>query len=107
MDLPILGVKKGVPVHSVMSDAEPHFFKFWDAEDVSNPFLLELTVNRTKTPILVSGSGPYIAMSKQPAVYFPRICDKLFIVNMVVRGAVAQVDPSRVLFFMLLSILVH
>ena len=33
---PILGVENIVSVHTVISDAGPHFFNFWDSEQVSN-----------------------------------------------------------------------
>ena len=96
LDLPVLGVDNVVPFHDVISDAEPHFFKFWDAKYVRNPFLVEPTPNRTETSLLVSGSGPCVEISKHPSVSFPRVSKNLLIVHIIVHGAVVQVDPGRV-----------
>ena len=46
-------------------------------------------------------------MSKQPAVYFPSVGEKIFIVHLIVHGEVVQVDPVGVYFFTLLGLLVH
>ena len=58
MDLLILGVYNVVPFHDFISDVEPHLFKVWYAVYVSNPFLVDTTLNRTKMSVIVSGSGP-------------------------------------------------
>ena len=86
-------------IDSVICDAGPHFFKFWDSEDVSNTFLVETTLNRTKTSFIVSESFHIVTLSKYPDVSFSHVCDKLFIVHLVVRGAVVQVDTGRVYIF--------
>ena len=107
MDLPILGVDNAVSVPDIICDAEPHFFKFWDAEDVINPFLVDPTHNRTKTSLLVGGIGYCVIMFKYPDVSFYCVYDNLFIVHMVVLGEVVQVYPGKVYFLVLIYLLVH
>ena len=81
-------------VTDVVCDAEPHFFKFWDAEGDINPFLVETTLNGKKTSLLVGGSDLCIEITKYPAITFSHICEKLFIVHLVLRGEFVQVDPG-------------
>ena len=45
LNLLILGVNNVVSVLDVVGDVETHIFKFWDAEDVSNPLLIDTTTN--------------------------------------------------------------
>ena len=84
------------PVRAVIIDAEPHLFKFWDSGDVRNPFLVEPTLNRKKTSILVSGSVPCVSISKHLVVSFHRFSGELLTVHLVVCGADVQVDHGRV-----------
>ena len=55
LDLPILGLDNVISFPAVIGDWEPHIFKFWGAEDVSNTFLVETTRNETEGLLLVSG----------------------------------------------------
>ena len=103
----VLGVENAVSVLSVEGDTEPHIFNFWDADDVRNPFLVDPTRNETKYSLIVGGSGTFITMPKQPSVTFSHVCEKLFIVHPIVRGALVQVYPGGVYLFTLLSLLVQ
>ena len=58
LEIPIIGVYNVVSVLDFICDAELHFFNFWDSEDVINTFLVDPTLNITKTPLTVGGSGP-------------------------------------------------
>ena len=94
-------------VPAVIGDAEPQLFKFWDAEDVINPFLFDPTLNVNKASLLVGGIDFCIAVSKYPAVTFSKGYKQFFILHMVVHRPVFQVDPGGVWFFLLIGILVH
>ena len=95
-------------VPTVVCDTEPHIFKFLDAEDVRNPFLVDPTLNGTKiTSLIVGGTGPCIEIIKHPDVTLTNFCEELFIVNLIVHGAVVQVNPGGVQFFTQISLLVH
>ena len=52
-NLPILGADNVLPILVVRGDVEPDLFKIWDAGDVSNPFLVDPTLNGIKVPLLV------------------------------------------------------
>ena len=71
---PILGVDNIVSFQDVISDTGPHLFKFWGAGDVNNSFLVDPTLNITKTFLLVTGSGPCVAVCNRPYVPLPHIC---------------------------------
>ena len=94
-------------IPDVIGDVEPHFLKIWEAEDFSNPFLVEPTPYGTKISLLVCVIFPYIIITKHPYVPLFQVCEKLFILHMVVRGSVVQVDPGGVQFFTLIGLLVH
>ena len=85
-------------VPTVVGAVEPHLFKFWDAEGVSNPFLIKPTLNGTKMPLTVGGNGLYFIMPKHPDFPFTHVWEELFIVHLIVRGAVVQLDPGGVDF---------
>ena len=61
---PILGVENVELVLAVIGDKEPHLFKFWDAEDVSNTFRVDPIRNGNKVSLLVGGRGPCISIPK-------------------------------------------
>ena len=84
---------------TVVCDAELHIFNIWDDGDVINPLLVEPTLNGTNIPLLVGGISTCIAISKLSVVYFPRVCDDIFIVHLILRGEFVQVDPGGVNFF--------
>ena len=46
-------------------------------------------------------------MSKQLALYFPHVCDRLFIVHLVVHEEFFQEDTDQVYMFTLLGLLFH
>ena len=45
LNLLILGVNNVVSLLDVVGDVETHIFKFWDAEDVSNPLPVDTITN--------------------------------------------------------------
>ena len=85
MNLPILGVDNVAFFRTVVCDAELHIFNIWDDGDVINLLLVEPTLNGTNIPLLVGGSSTCIAISKLSVVYFPRVCDDIFIVHLILR----------------------
>ena len=96
MDLPILGVNNVVVLPDLVDDVEPHPFKLCYYGDVKNPLLVKTTLNGTKQSLLVSGSGPYISVSKNKTVNLINIHDEFFIIHLVVGGEIIQVDPGEV-----------
>ena len=85
-----------MPAPDVISDPEPHFFKFWDAKYVRNPLLFDPTFNRTKSYLFDSGCIPFVEIYKQTAFTFLNLYKEIFVVYLVVCGAVSQVDTGGV-----------
>ena len=85
-----------------IGDAEPHLLKMLEIPSVLIQHSME-----PKYLLFFGGSGPCIAIPKQPDVPFYHVREKLFIVYMIVCGAVAQVYLSGVQFFAMISLLVH
>ena len=85
-----------MPVPAVVGDAEPHFFKFWDAEYVSNPLLFDPTFNRTKSYLFDSGCIPFVEIYKQTDFTFLNLYKELFVSRMILCGAVSQVYTGGV-----------
>ena len=83
-----------VPV--LVDDLELHLFNLWYCKYVRNHLLVETTLNGTKQSLLVSGSGPYISVSKNKTVNLINIHDEFFIIHLVVGGEIIQVDPGEV-----------
>ena len=46
------------PVPDVVGDVEPSLFKFWDAYDVGNSFLVEQTLNGSEFSLLIGVCNP-------------------------------------------------
>ena len=84
LNLPILGVENLVSVLDLLGDTEPHLFKFWYAEDVRNPFLVDPTINGIEAFPLVSGCGPCFAIPKQQHFPCPKVCREIFVVHLIV-----------------------
>ena len=82
-------------VLTVVGDVKPHLFKFWYNEDVINPLLVYTTRNGIDVSLIVGGSGPFIAIPKQPYFTFSHICEELFIVHMILHREFAQVYPGE------------
>ena len=70
----------------------PSIQVFWDYDDVRNPFIVDPKLNGTEVYPLVGGCGPSISMSKQLVFPFFNVVEELLIVNLIVCGAVVQVD---------------
>ena len=57
--------------------------------------------------LLVSICGTCFEVSKQPDVPSHHVYEELFIVHLVVIGAVFHLDPGGVCFFALFGLIVH
>ena len=98
MDPPILGVHNVVAVSAVVGHVKPHLLNLWDAEDVGNPLFVDPYSNGTEAYLLICGWGYCTAVPTNTDALLLHILKELFVICIVVRGAVIKLDTGGAQF---------